>query len=130
MTKIKNLRMWQTICNDARISISKSLFGLNTTATYNKTNSVIAANIFEYPPADGEKLKTILESPREKLNNAIGDFHPKKTVNGNYMAEVCVSQDGDFVAVQLNQFIHMSYEPVSEVLIFEGTEAQSVKRLF
>ena len=69
MTKIKNLRMWQTICNDARISISKSLFGLNTTATYIKTNSVIAANIFEYSPADGEELKTILESPREKLTS-------------------------------------------------------------
>lgn len=130
MTKIKNLRMWQAICNDTRISINKSLFGLNTTATYIKTNSVIAANIIEYSPADGEKLKTILESPREKLNGAIGDFHPQKTVNGNYMVEVCVSQDGEFVAVQLNQFIHMSYEPVSEVLIFEGKEAQSVKRLF
>ena len=43
MANIKNLQMWNTICVDARISISKSLFGLHTTATYNPTNSVIDA---------------------------------------------------------------------------------------
>ena len=130
MANIKNLQMWHTICNDTRISIQKSWFGLSTTAIYNKTNSVIAAQIFEYSPEDGEKLKTILESPRGQLDNAIGDFHPNKTVNGNYMVEVCVSQDGEFVAVLMNQFIRLGYEPVSDVLIFEGKEAQAILRLF
>lgn len=130
MANIKNLQMWHTICSDARISIQKSWFGLSTSATYNKTNSLIAAHIFEYSPEDGEKLKTILESPRGQLDSAIGDFHPKKTVNGNYMVEVCVSQDGEFVAVLVNQFIRLGYEPVSDVLIFEGKEAQAVLRLF
>ena len=130
MTKVKNLQMWNTICNDARISISKSLFGLSTTVTYIKTNSPLEAHIFEYSPADGEKLKMILESPYEILQSIIGSFHPQKTVNGNYMVEVCGSQDGEFLAVLVNQFIHMSYEPVTNVLIFEGKEAQSVKQLF
>lgn len=130
MTKVKNLQMWHTICNDARISISKSLFGLSTTAIYNLTNSPLEGYIFEFSPADGEKLKMILESPREILQSTIRGFHPQKTVNGNYMVEVCGSQDGEFVAVLVNQFIHMSYEPVTDVLIFEGKEAQAVKQLF
>ena len=130
MTKVKNLQMWHTICNDARISIQKSLFGLSTTATYNKTNSQLTASVFEYSHDDGEKLKTILESPREKLESVMGDFRPKKTVNGNFMVEVCVSQDGAFVAVLMSQFIRMSYEPVTDVLIFEDKEAQAVKQLF
>ena len=130
MTKVKNLRMWHTICTDARISINKSLFGLSTTAIYIRTNSPLSAYIFEYSHDDGEKLKSILESPREKLSNIIGDFHPKKTVNGNFMVEVCASHDGQFIAVLICQFVQMSYEPVSDVLIFEGQDAQTIKQLF
>ena len=76
MANIKNLQMWNTICVDARISISKSLFGLHTTATYNPTNSVIDAKSFEYSPADGERLKRLLNIPYEKLAAAIGYVPP------------------------------------------------------
>lgn len=127
---IKNQQMWNTICADARISISKSLFGLRTTAIYNPTNSVIDAKSFEYSPADGEHLKRLLETPNDKLTAAIGDFRPKATVNGNYMAEVCASRDGAFLSIQLFQFIRMSYEPVSDVIIFEGDNAKTLSQLF
>ncbi len=130
MANIKNLQMWNTICADARVSISKSLFGLRTTATYTPSNSVIDAESFEYTPADGERLKRLLDTPPEKLASAIGDFRPKTAVNGNYMAEVCVSRDGAFLAVQLLQFAHLSYEPVTDVLIFEGETAHAVRQLF
>ena len=122
--------MWNSICADARISISKSLFGLRTTATFSPTNSVIDTNTFEYSPADGERLKRLLDTPREKLSAAIGDIRPKATVNGNYMAEVCASRDGAFLAVQLHQFTRMSYEPVTNVLLFEGDDARMMKQLF
>lgn len=46
------------------------------------------------------------------------------------MAEVCASRDGAFLAVQLHQFTRMSYEPVTDVLIFEGNDARIVKELF
>lgn len=130
MANIKNLQMWNTICADARISISKSLFGLRTTATYKPTNSVIETRTFEYSPSDGERLRNLLEKPYEKLVDAMGDFRPKATVNGNYMAEVCCSRDSTFLAVQLFQFTRMSYEPVTDVILFEGPEASSVLKLF
>ena len=130
MANIKNMQMWNSICADARISISKTLFGLRTTATFSPTNSVIDANTFEYSPADGERLKRLLDTPREKLAAAIGDFRPKATVNGNYMAEVCASRDGAFLAVQLHQFTRMSYEPVTDVLLFEGDDARMMKQVF
>ena len=130
MANIKNMQMWKDICADARISISRSMFGLRTTATFSPTNSVIDANTFEYSPADGERLKRLLDTPREKLAEAIGNFRPKATVNGNYMAEVCASRDGAFLAVQLFQFIRMSYEPVTDVLVFEGDDARVVKQMF
>lgn len=130
MANIKNLQMGKTICADARISISKSLFGLRTTATYIPTNSMIDAMTAEYAPADGEQLKRLLDTPREKMAAAIAGFRPKATVNGNYMVEVYMSRDGAFLAVQLHQFARMSYEPVTDVLVFEGDEARTLSQLF
>ncbi|MBQ8049970.1 MAG: hypothetical protein IJ197_00150 [Bacteroidaceae bacterium] len=130
MANIKNLRMWESICTDARIGISKSLFGLRTTATYRPTNSVIDANALEYSPEDGQRIRRILELPREKRAAAIGDFHPRTADYGNYMAEVCASRDRAFLAVRLFQFQSLNYEAVTDVLIFEGEEANALARLF
>ena len=74
MANIKNLQMWNTICTDARISISKSMLGLRTTATYIPSNSVIDVKTLEYTSADGERLKRLLTSPHENLEKAIGEF--------------------------------------------------------
>lgn len=128
MANIKNLQMWNTICADARISISKSFFGLRTTAVYNPTNSVLDTRVIELSPADGGHVKNILE--QENISQAVGDFHPKPVANGNYIVEVCNSRDGEFLAIQLKQFIHMNYEPVTEVLIFEGNEAHAIMKMF
>lgn len=130
MANIRNLQMWNTICSDARISVSKSLFGLRTTAVYNPTNSVLDARKIELSPADGEHLKRILESPRERLETAIGDFRPQPTSNGNYIAEILSSRDETFVAVLLHQYLQMSYQTVTDILIFEGDEACAVGKLF
>ena len=130
MANIKNLRMWESICNDARISIKKSLFGLRSTAIYAPTNSVIDASSLEYSPVDGAKIKQLLSMPREKMAAAIGDFHPKTVDYGNYMAEVAVSRDKTFMVMQLFQFQQLNYEAVTDVLIFEGQEAETVARIF
>ena len=130
MPNIKQLQMWNSICADARISVSKSLFGLRTTAVYNPTNSVVDAQTIEMSPADGEQLNRILSTNREKLVQVIGNFRPKPIVNGNYMAEVCTSRDKAFLAILLHQFTRMSYEPVTDVLIFEGDEARAVGQMF
>ena len=122
--------MWNTICADARISVSKSMLGLRMIAVYNPTNSVIDARTIEFSPADGEHIRRILCSSREDLAQTIGNFHPKPVANGNYMVEVCTSRDGAFLAVLLQQFSQMSYEPVTDVLIFEGDDAHSVGKLF
>ena len=130
MANIKHLQMWNSICADSRISVSKSLFALRTTAVYIPTNSVIDARTIELSPADGEHVRHILSSPREDLAQLVGDFRPKPVTNGNYMVEVASSRDKAFLAVQLQQFVRMSYEPVTDVLIFEGDEARIITKLF
>ena len=130
MANIKNLQMWNSICDNSRISVKSSMFGLKTTAIYLPTHSTIKAETLEYSPETGDKLKRIIESPKDQLDKAIGLFRPQPTVNGNYMLEKLSSQDGQFVALQLLQFQQLSYEPVTEVLIFEGKDAEVVNKLF
>ena len=130
MANIKNLQMWNSICDNSRISVKCSMFGLKTTAIYLPTHSTIKAETLEYSPETGDKLKRIIESPKDQLDKAIGLFRPQPTVNGNYMLEKLSSQDGQFVALQLLQFQQLSYEPVTEVLIFEGKDAEVVNKLF
>ena len=130
MSNIKNLQMWNDICADARISISKSLFGLKTTVVYEPTRSVIDARTIEYSPQDGDRLRRILSTDKENLATVIDGFRPKEVPNGNYMLEVCRSRDNQFVALLLQQFTQMSYEPVTDTLIFEGVDAQVISQLF
>ena len=130
MANIKNLQMWNDICADARISISKSMLRLKTTATYVPTQSVIDARTIEYTPQDGDRIRRILESSVNELAKAIGDFRPKEVPNGNYMLEVARSHDGQFVALLLQQFTRMSYEPVTKTLLFEGEAAKVISQLF
>lgn len=130
MANIKNLQMWNDICADARISISKSMLGLKTTATYVPTQSVIDARTIEYTPQDGDRIRRILESSVNELAKAIGDFRPKEVPNGNYMLEVVRSRDGQFAALLLQQFTRMSYEPVTKTLFFEGEAAKVISQLF
>lgn len=130
MANIKNLQMWDTICTDTRISVSKSLFGLCSKVVFKPTNSVIKAKVLEYSSEDGKRIKHILESPVEKLPTMVGDSLLKSTPNGSYLAEVCASQDGAFVAIQLFQFSQLSYVPASDVMIYEGNNASLVMKLF
>ena len=130
MSNIKNLQMWKDICADARVSISKSLFGLKTTAVYVPTQSVIDAHTIEYASQDGDRLLRILSAPGSDLAKVVDGFCPKEVANGNYLLEVARSRDGQFVALLLQQFKHLSYENVTETFVFEGVDAQVISRLF
>lgn len=130
MANIKNLQMWNDICADNRISISKSLFGLKTIVTYNKTQSKVSARTIQLSPSDGEHLKRFLERTKNDIENVIGNFHPKEVANGNYMLELALSEDGNYLALLLHQFTQLSYEPVTKMLTFEGNEAQTISKLF
>ena len=130
MANIKNLQLWNDICADARISISKSMLGLKTTVVYVPTQSIIDARTIEYSPLDGDRLRRIFSTPREDLAEVVNDFHPKEIPNGNYMLEIARSCDGLFVALLLQQFMQMSYEPVTSTLFFEGVDAKIISQLF
>ena len=131
MANIKNLRMCYTISADDRIIVKKPFFSLRPIVIYKPTGSIVDAHVIELSPADGNRLRwQILCASPGDLARTIGDFCPKPIVNGNYLAEICSSRDGAFLAIQLLQFFTLKYEPVTDVHIFEGDDAQAVKKMF
>lgn len=128
MKKITSLQMWNDICSDARIGISKRLLGLRTTAEYLPTHSIIDARVLQLSATDGAHLKHLLTLPMEEMVSGMANFRPQLTVNGNYLAELCCSRDGAFAAVQLRQFSQLSYEPVTDVRCYEGDAAQAMSQ--
>lgn len=130
MANIKNMQMWKDVCADVRISIKTSMLGLKTTAVYVPTQSIIDARTIEYSPQDGDRLRRILSTQKEDLAKAINGFRPKEVSNGNYKLEIIRSRDGQFIALLLQQFLQMSYEPVTSTLFYEGADTQIISQLF
>ena len=117
--------MWDSIRKDNRIVTKSSWLGLRTTALFAPTQSVIEARKIEYTPGDGERLLRILTGKRDAMLQSLSEFSAQPTVNGNYMLELCRSRDGSFAALQLSQFRQMIYEPVTDLIVLDGIEAEA-----
>ena len=131
MTKIKNLEMAATISNNKDITINTSFFGLCEKATYVPTGSRVKAQTFEYSPLNGERLGILLDSNTDEINRQLNrGVTVRATPVGNVRAEICQSDDRQFLAVNLLRFSNFRYDPVGEVKFFRGHDAEVVSRLF
>lgn len=126
MANIKKMQMADVVCANPHLDISKAFCGLRVIITYTPTNSVCDVKYLEYSPSDGNKLVEVLSHPQLGTNG----FCPHPTYNGNYRAELCLSHDRQFLAVQLLQYSLLGYNPVGETYVFEGDLAQSLSSLF
>lgn len=131
MTKIKNLEMAATISNNNDITINTSFFGLCEKVTYVPTGSRVKAQTFEYSPINGERLGILLDSDTDEINRQLNrGVTVRATSVGNVRAEICQSDDRQFLAVNLLRFSNFRYDPVGEVKVFHGHDAEVVSRLF
>ena len=131
MTKIKNLEMASAISNNNDITINTSFFGLCEKATYVPTGSRVKAQTFEYSPINGERLGILLDSNTDEINRQLNrGVTVRATPMGNVRAEICQSDDRQFLAVNLLRFANFRYDPVGEVKFFRGHDAEVACRLF
>ena len=131
MTKIKNLEMASAISNNNDITINTTLFGLCEKVTYTPTGSRIKAQTFEYSSMNGERLSLLLNSNIDEINHQLNrGIIVRSTPVGHIRAEICQSADRHFLAVNLLRFSNFRYDPVDEVKIFYGHDAEVVSRLF
>ena len=123
--------MASAISNNNDITINTTLFGLCEKATYVPTGSRIKAQTFEYSPMNGERLSILLNSNIDEINRQLNrGIMVRSTPVGNIRAEVCQSADRQFLAVNLLRFSNFRYDPVGEMKVFRGHDAEIVSRLF
>ena len=130
MAKIKNLEMGESIANNKHIRISKSLFGLSESIVYEPTGSRIRLIQAEYEQAEGSRMAHLMDIPIEKLAREIAEKGlPQAKSIGNYKLEAAVSDDRQFLMMQLFQFADFKYHPVTDVICYEGMAAEEASKL-
>ena len=131
MTKIKKLEMASVVSNEKDITVTESFFGLCEKAIYKPTGSRVKADTYEYSQNNGERLITLVDSGTEELENQLGrGVIIRATPVGHIRAEVCVSDDRQFLALNILKFSNFEYVPVRDPRLFRGHDAEVASRLF
>ena len=131
MTKIKKLEMASVVSNEKDITVTESFFGLCEKAIYTPTGSRVKADTYEYSQNNGERLITLVDSGTEELENQLGrGVIIRATPVGHIRAEVCVSDDRQFLALNILRFSNFEYVPVGSPRLFRGHDAEVVSSLF
>ncbi len=127
MPSFNSLTMSSDLVNDSRVSVKKSFFGLSTSVVYLTTNSKVKALKKEYDPDNGNMLKCVLTTDKAKQPAMLAGLESlAETHLGNYMLEMCVSDDHQFVALRLFHYQELRYTPVTPLLTYEGEDASLV----
>ena len=119
--------MGQALLNNNNLTVKSTLFGLMKRLVYVPTGSPVKVIRDNYNVDAIAPLQRIIESEPKGLAAAIKSFRAKKQPIGNVELDICISDDKNFVALQLLQFgDEYAYHPITEPVFFEGEQAQLV----
>ncbi len=121
--------MAEAFCALPQVEIKKSLFGLKTSITYKPTQSNIQIVQNEYDVNNGKLIENILLSTPEKLAEEVGKKDITKAGIGKMRLDACVSEDKQFIAAQLLQFVGFNYVHVTDMKVFEGKAAEALSQI-
>ena len=106
-------------------------FGLFHRFLYAPTTSSLVFESKYYAPVLREELKELFALSDQALEKRLGKLQRyEQAVNGNMQVECCFSKDIEFVALRLNQYAQIDYQPVSEVRILQGEPAKQAAKVF
>ena len=119
--------MGLALLNNNNLRVKSALFGLKKQLVYVPTGSPVKVIRDNYHADAIAPLQRIIESDSKGLVAAIKSFRAKKQPIGNVELDICISDDRNFVALQLLQFgDEYTYHPITEPAFFEGEQAQLV----
>ena len=130
MANIKNLEMCDNVKNLPQIEIKKTCFGLSTQVIYRPTKSIVKAKQNEYSVENGARLEKILGADETTGMEMLRTKSIKPSSMGNVRLDACISNDHQFAAVQLLRFTDFNYQPVTDVVVYEGKTAEVIAGLF
>lgn len=130
MASINNLEMAETIANNSNIKISKGFLGIGSKAIYTPTNSKLKAVINYYSAEDAQAfVKLFNAAETEVVSLAKKVTPPAKLSISNYRLEACVTDDKQFVAIQVLSYADFRNTPICDLKYFEGEAAQAIAAL-
>lgn len=130
MASINNLEISETISNNPNIKISKGFLGIGSKAIYTPTNSKLNAVINYYSAEDAQAFVELINAAEtEVASQAKKMTSPTKLSISNYRLEACVTNDKQFVAIQVLSYADFRNTPICELKYFEGEAAQAIAAL-
>ena len=127
MANFNNLQMANALLAHEKLSIKSTLFGLKKQLVYIPTGSPVKVIRDNYHADAIAPLQRIIESDSKGLATAVKAFRVKKQPIGNVELDICISDDKNFVALQLLRFgDEYSYQPITGPAFFEGEQAQLI----
>ena len=130
MANIKSLKMADAISSNKNIEIKKSLWH-GTKVTYTKIGSPVKISTLHFTGEAGKELIKLLHLPIAEIAEKIKGktpFSPQSL--GNVRIELCHSRDNQFAAGMAFRYADFKYVPVSETIICEGTDAETLMNIF
>jgi len=130
MANFKNLQMANALLVHEKLSIKSTLFGLKKRLVYIPTGSPVKVIRNNYHADAIDQLQRIIESDGKGLAAMVKSFRAKKQPIGNVELDICLSDDKNFVALQLLRFgDEYAYHTITEPAFFEGEQAQLVSSI-
>lgn len=129
MANINHLEMAAAFAALPQIEIKKSLLGFKTNIIYTPTHSKIHIIQEEYDTNNGKALQEIILADSEHIKDIVTKSNITKASIGNVRLDACISEDNQFVAVQLLHFVDLTYAPVTEMKVFEGDIAEVIAKV-
>ena len=130
MANFNNLQMANALLAHERLSVKSIMFGLIKRLVYIPTGSPIKVIRDNYHTDAIAPLQRIIESDPKGLAAAVKAFRVKKQPIGNVELDICISNDKNFVALQLLQFgDEYAYHPITDPAFFEGEQAQLIAKI-
>ncbi len=122
MAKVSKLDMAQEVLSHSNITTQKTFLGEKV--IYTPTGSKVKAYQREYSTSDGELAARLLTAPEGKLEQMAAKARGViKPAIGSIRIDMCISADRQFAAFQVFKFVNLVYQRDSDVIIYEGYNA-------
>lgn len=122
--------MAETIYNNPNIKISKGFLGMGSKATYTPTNSKLKAVINYYSAEDAQAFVKLINAAETEVASLAKKMTTLTKLSiSNYRLEACVTDDKQFVAIQVLSYADFRNTPICDIKYFEGVAAQAIAAL-
>ena len=131
MSRFFALKMAEEVANHPMIAKENHLFGLLHDVVYKPTESKMESFSNYYKESDAQLFKNLIECKSDQLESTVNSLKDAYcTDDSSFRLDLCVSKDGQFIAMQLNHIANDVTTHITPIRYFVGKEALQVDKIF